>query len=450
MGAIACALARAGWQVKGSDEAIYPPMSNHLTQSGISVYEGYSTDNLSAQCDLFVIGKRIPDDNVELSSLLETGQPFCSFPVLLREWFLNRSRNAVVAGGIGKTTTTAMLTWIIEHASLQPDYFIGGDALNLSHPCRLQGSNFTVIEGDEYASCFDDLSPKFIYYRPEVAIITNVLEDHPDLYPDLTAVRGAFERLTALLPKNGLLVLPADYEQAGLLGRQAPCPSITVGFSSLANKKITDYHATPEHSTFVFGKTAFKLTQAGRMNALNAAMAAAAASQFGVTTQQSADALAEFKGVANRQQVEQLGDFTIITDKATHPVGVAALYESVRQRFPGQRLVAFIQPRATGGRQWVYQRDLPAVLATADQVLVVDSYEHQPSPGQTWPGGPFSVEQLYSDTRSLGTTVTRINPNNVEEDARASLQPGDVIVLTLPEQALQLKQAIKAATLTVT
>ena len=192
MGAIAAALAVEGWRVTGSDEATYSPMNHFLEEAGIPVRSPYDGGNIPANADLVIVGKRLRSDNPELAEAMRRGLPYCSFPALLRDAFLTKSRNAVVAGGVGKTTTTAMLAWILEAARMAPDFLIGGLARNLHAPARLAGADLAVLEGDEYASCFDDAAPKFLKYRPEVAIITNVLEDHPDLYSGPGAVEVAF------------------------------------------------------------------------------------------------------------------------------------------------------------------------------------------------------------------------------------------------------------------
>jgi UDP-N-acetylmuramate: L-alanyl-gamma-D-glutamyl-meso-diaminopimelate ligase len=354
----------------------------------------------------------------------------------LRDLFLDRSRNAVVAGGLGKTTTTSMLAWILESARRDPDYLIGGLARNFAAPARLRGAEFAVIEGDEYASCFDDPQPKFMHYRPEVAIITNIVEDHPDFYPDIRSVEDAFGKLVRSIPRTGRLVIPDDDQPAMRLAAACDCSSVSTGFSSHADERITNLEPSAKDSKFRLGGTEFVLPLCGRMNVRNAAMAVVAAAHFGVSYRQSAEALARFAGVHNRQDSRALGEYILVVDKASHPISLRALFEATRQEHPRRNIVSVIQPRATGGRDWVYQQELPAVLADADRVVLLNSYEHNPEPGHVWNGGQFSTEVLLTGLTARGVPVALASDRSALADAlRRSANPGDVIVVSLPEQA---------------
>lgn len=437
MGAIAAALAREGWRITGSDEATYPPMDGYLATAGISVSSPFAPGNIPDDVDLVVVGKRIRPSNPELRHAIDAGLAWRSFPALLRDGPLRRSRNAVVAGGVGKTTTTAMLAWILESTGGRPDYMIGGFAGNFAEPARLAGAGFAVIEGDEYASCFDDPGPKFLKYNPEVVLVTNILEDHPDLYAGAGAVAAVFADLVGILPANGCLILPDDDDNAVALAAASPCPVTLVGFSSGATHRIAALEGRPTESRFRFMGSDFTLPLAGRMNVMNAAMAVAAAGHLGVSAGQSAEAFGLFRGVANRQEARQVGRFTLLTDKASHPRALRQLFESARQRFPDRRIVSIIRPRATGGREWVYQRDLPDALCGVDSVVLLPAYEHKPEPGRSWPGGPFSMELLESELVRAGQDVVRLGADDALADGlRRSLRDGDVVVATLPEQDL--------------
>lgn len=281
-------------------------------------------------------------------------------------------------------------------------------ARNFASPARFDGRPICVLEGDEYASCFDDPAPKFLYYAPEVAVVTNILPDHPDLYPDVEGLRDAFRALVRLLPGHGLLVLSDVDEAAATMAADAGCPVVTTGLSPGADRPVTDLHLTPLGSAFRMDGTRFELPLCGRMNVRNAAMAAVAAAHFGVSTRGSALALADFKGVHDRQDARDVGDFTMVTDKASHPQSLHELCQALRQRYPGRRLISVIQPRATGGRHWIYQRDLPMALAGFNKVILTSAYEHAPPDRTGWQHDPFSVEVLADDLRSLCVDVTTV------------------------------------------
>lgn len=448
MGSIAAALAREGWVVTGSDEGVYAPMDAVLAEEGVHVRLPYGGENIPEDVELAIIGKRVREDNWELRALLDRGIPVASFPSFLREWFLCCSRNAVVAGGVGKTTVTAMLAWILEASGREPDWFVGGKARNLPGEARLRGAAITVIEGDEYATCFDDVRPKFDHYHPEALLITNLVEDHPDLYSGPEAVRVVFRDLVGRLPKDGLLVLPDDDAGAMALREAAPCAVVSSEFTVDADERIEVLGLRESESEFTVGGTRFVVPMTGRMNVKNAAMAALTARHFDVSLTEAAEVLSTFRGVENRQDIREVGGRTLVKDKATHPLAVTGLFEAIRQRYPGRRLVSVIQPRGTGGREWVYQRELPVVLSSVDAVVIVPSYEHQPAAGQTWPGGAFSVEQLAQEVAGAGGTVCLLGSDDSVGDVLPEVAPpGSVVVTTLPEQALALAAEIESSLL---
>ncbi|MEO7932475.1 MAG: Mur ligase family protein [Chthoniobacterales bacterium] len=448
MGGIAAALMRQGWKITGSDEAHYSPMKEFLEAASVPVSTPYSVKNIPPDTTLVVVGKRVSEDNVELRHIIKKGLPFQSFPEFLHGQFLQHSRNAVVAGGVGKTTTSAMLTWILESAGRQPDYLIGGLAKNLDQPARFAGEKFTVLEGDEYASCFHDSRPKFLHYRPEVAVVTNIIEDHPDLYPQLSDLVAVFARLTALLPAHGCLILSADDPNATPLAATASCEVITVGTEKSATQRITGIDLDSHRSSFRFLNTHFTLPLCGLMNIRNAAIAAAAAAHWNVTPAESAAALRTFRGVANRQEEKKIGSCSVIHDKASHPFSLVGLLQALRQRHPDRRVVSIIQPRATGGKGWVYQKDLPEALAGFDKVIIAAAYEHKPQRQQAWENTPFCTDSLANDLAAQGTDVTVVTPLT-EESLLQELLPGDVILISMSEQAAAQKALVERTLLTL-
>jgi UDP-N-acetylmuramate: L-alanyl-gamma-D-glutamyl-meso-diaminopimelate ligase len=446
MGGIAAALARAGWVVTGSDEKPYPPMSDYLRECGIAVARPTGSPAELDKIDIVVVGKRVTETNPDLRYIIDQQIPFLSFPQFLEQKFLQSSRNIVVAGAIGKTTTTAMLAWILEHAGFKPDYLIGGFAKNFPAPARLIGSPFTVLEGDEYASCFNDPTPKFLYYRPEVIVITNILEDHPDLYGGLEAVRRAFSALVEKLPEDGCLIVPDRDHLALQLAKAAHCDVEILGKSEAATLRIDDVDLGEDRSFFRLRQCRFELSFCGEMNVADAAFAAIAAARFGVALEESARALKLFRGVANRQEEKRIGPYTFVTDKASHPHALEELAHALRQRFPKRRLVSVMQPRATGGRAWIYQSQLPVALSNFDKIILTQPYEHNPPPETLWKHDPFRVDLLIAELKKLRADVT-IAATMAELPAAivGELKEADVIVLTLPEQYSHFVATIEEA-----
>ncbi|MBP7948975.1 MAG: hypothetical protein KA004_04915 [Verrucomicrobiales bacterium] len=446
MAPIAAALARAGWVVTGSDENCYAPMLDYLREAGMAPRAPYAPGNVPCDAELVVVGKRVAECNPELQHVLSAGLPHTSFPRFLQQHFLRRSRNAVVAGGVGKTTTTSMLAWILEESGMAPDFLIGGRTRNLGESARFHGSAFAVIEGDEYASCFDDPRPKFLHYRPEIGIITNIVEDHPDLYDGMAALCAVFRQFVELLPAHGCLIYPHGDPAAAALPQHCAAESLAVGFESDAAVRIERFEGDEKGSAFMLRGQRFELPMFGRMNVMNAAMAVLAAERLGVTLSCSAVALAKFAGVWNRQDETAMGDVTLVNDKASHPRSLEELSSALRQKYPGRRLVSVIQPRATGGRDWLYQRNLPDALAAFDRVILTRAQEHNPQRPTRWKDAPFCIETLGEDLAARNVDVCHAWDNaDVVRALDDQIKSGDVILLTLLEQSHELRRVVTVA-----
>ena len=446
MGGIAVALAQQGWQVSGSDEKCYSPMLEYLRDGGITIRTPYAAGNVPMGVGMVVVGKRVASTNLELEHVLANKIPHCSFPQFLHRVFLCRSRNAVVAGGVGKTTTTSMLAWILEYAGYKPDYLIGGQTGNFSASARFAGSRHAVLEGDEYASCFDDARPKFLHYQPEVGIITNIIEDHPDIYHTFEDLCGVFAAFVNSIPVHGSLITSARDIHAVRLARQAGCRLITTGFEEDATARIGNPRFDTGGSSFELLGAEFILPLFGHMNVMNAAMAVLAAGEFGIQPRQAAEALRLFAGVQNRQEEREFARTTLVSDKASHPRSLAELSRALRQRYPGRRLVSIIQPRATGGKDWVYQRDLPDALSGFDKVILTSAYEHNPQQPPRWADDPFCLDLLARalEDKSIHTTVSR-TAEEIDGVLDDMIQDGDVVLLTILEQSHALRDRVVAA-----
>src|SRR5687767_10243846 len=227
MATVAALLKGRGHDVRGSDQNVYPPMSDFLAAEGIPTMTGYSADHITSDIDMVVVGNAISRGNPELEAVLERKIRYCSLPEAIREFFLWGARSIVIAGTHGKTTTTSLTGWLLTDGHLDPTVLIGGIALNFGDggsSYRLGGGRDFVIEGDEYDSAFFDKTAKFLKYLPDIAVINNIEFDHADIYADLDAVRLAFRRLVNLVPRNGLLLLGSDSSHAASLKDVAVSP----------------------------------------------------------------------------------------------------------------------------------------------------------------------------------------------------------------------------------
>src|SRR5688572_25588021 len=214
MATLAAMLKAKGHDVRGSDHNVYPPMSDFLVQQGITLLQGYRPEHIGADIDLVVVGNAISRGNAELEEVLDRKIRYCSLPEAVRDHFLWGARSVVVAGTHGKTTTTSLIGWLLTHGGADPSVLVGGIVENFAGSYRLGGGREFVIEGDEYDSAFFDKTAKFLKYLPDFAVVNNVEFDHADIYPDLDAIRVAFQRFVNLVPRRGLLLLGADNAEA--------------------------------------------------------------------------------------------------------------------------------------------------------------------------------------------------------------------------------------------
>src|SRR5262245_53008843 len=214
MSALAGMLKQRGYEVSGSDENVYPPISTLLERLGITIRPGFRAENLADRPDLIVVGNKVSRDNPEVAAMLASGLSYVSLPQALAELFIAEHRAAVVAGTHGKTTSTALLAWVLEQAGRDPSLMVGGDALDFGGNQKLGNGEWFVIEGDEYDTAFFDKGPKFLHYRPQALLLTAVEFDHADIYRDVDHVKDAFRKLIGILPAAAPLVVAADFPHA--------------------------------------------------------------------------------------------------------------------------------------------------------------------------------------------------------------------------------------------
>ena len=372
MGAVAAALRERGCLVTGSDEKVYPPMSNFLRANGIPLYEPFAAENLPDDPDaVVVIGNAMKRGNPEVEATLNRKLYYISLPEIMREFFLRGRHNLVVTGTHGKTTTTALLTWMLTVAELEPGYLIGGLPRNLGQGARFNDAKYFVIEGDEYDTAFFDKRSKFIHYLPELLLINNIEYDHADIFPDLDAVKLSFRRLINIVPQNGMILLNGDDPNSIEVARDCLAPIVEVGFSENCGERIRDVSHGPHGSHFTLGEIRYESPLMGEFNVRNAAMAAAAARFYGITPEVIQTALTSFEGVARRQEVRGTErGITVIDDFGHHPTAIRETLTALRRRYPGRRLWAIFEPRSNTTRRAVFQKQLPEALELADGIFI--------------------------------------------------------------------------------
>ncbi len=431
MGALAVMLKSLGHRVTGSDENVYPPMSTVLSEQQIPVLKGFSASNLDPLPDLVVIGNAVSRGNPEAEAVLERKIRHASMPEALKSFFLWDRKPVVVAGTHGKTTTTAMLAWVLTEAGRDPSYIIGGVPIGWQTGARLGSGDLFILEGDEYDSAFFDKRAKFLHYLPDTVIINNIEFDHADIYDSLDEIVLSFRRLVNIIPGNGLLIGSADDEQVRALASQACCAVHTMGASPDARWAARNVSVHPGGASFDLYErdkhiSRLSIRQPGAHNIQNALAVVAAASRYGVSRLDIARGLETFPGVKRRLEVRgDVNGITVYDDFAHHPTAVKATLEGLREACPERRIWAVFEPRSATSIRRDFQEAYVAAFDNADRVLIAPVFLPEKAPD----GNRFSVDELVEGLRGRG----------LKADAMASVEgivthladhaaPGDRIV----------------------
>jgi UDP-N-acetylmuramate: L-alanyl-gamma-D-glutamyl-meso-diaminopimelate ligase len=433
MGSFAGLLQAAGYTVTGSDEGIYPPMSEMLHRWGIKAMSPYRAENLDgARPDLVIVGNVIRRVNPEASAMRERGLPHMSFPAALGDLFLASRHSLVVAGTHGKTTTSALASHVLVAAGRDPSFLVGGVTRNYETNFRLgKGAHF-VVEGDEYDTAYFDKGPKFLHYRPRTLILTSVEFDHADIYRDLAHYESSFEKLAALLPAEGFAAVCAGYPNAVKITRGGKARVETYSASLAADWTATDLRLGPDGAHFGVGRGnrtegALTLQVPGRHNVENALGVYAAMRALGLSHEEIARGMASFTGVKRRQENRgTVAGVTVIDDFAHHPTAVAETIAAIAARYPGRRLLALFEPRSNTSRRNIHQEAYAQSFTGAAGALILVPKPHDQVPADAQLSAPKLAEDLTRQgipARSLAT-VEELN-----REALAQVRDGDVLLV---------------------
>jgi len=434
MATVAALLKERGHDVRGSDQNVYPPMSEFLAAERIPILTPFSPDHITGDLDLVVVGNAISRGNVELEAVLDAKIRYGSLPEVLRDQFLWGARSIVIAGTHGKTTTTALAGWLLTHGGLDPTVVVGGIALNFGEAgssYRLGAGRDAVIEGDEYDSAFFDKTAKFLKYVPEIAVVNNIEFDHADIYTDLDAVRLAFRRLATLVPRRGLLLLGHDSPHAAALRDAAVSPVETFGLATEATWQASEI----DHAD---GLTAFTVHRAGERygrfespllgvhNVRNALAAIAVGCRVGLGGDALAAGLRAFRGVKRRLETVGVSrGVTVLDDFAHHPTAVRETLAALRTGYPGRRIWAVFEPRSASSCRRVFQDDFARAFDHADEVIVAAVFRSSLPEAER-----LSPERLVADLQTHGRRARFIG--EVEAIVRtiaAEHAPGDIVAV---------------------
>ena len=431
MATLAAMLKSRGHDVRGSDQNVYPPMSDFLDRQGITTLQGYRPEHITADLDLVIVGNAISRGNPELEEVLDRKIRYCSLPEAIRDNFLWGARSIVIAGTHGKTTTTSLAGWLLAYGGADPSVFIGGIAENFDGSYRIGGGREFVIEGDEYDSAFFDKTAKFLKYLPDIVVVNNIEFDHADIYPNLDAIRLAFQRLVNLIPRRGLLLLGADNLDAAALRDRARCRVETFGLSSGADWQAHDLRVAETSTWFSVRRNgqpagSFEVPMLGEYNVRNALAAIAVAAAVGLNVDTMAAGLRKFRGV--RRRMEHRGTaagVAVYDDFAHHPTAIQETLTAVRSAYPDRRIWGIFEPRSATSCRRVFQSDFVRALSNADVVVLPGVFrstvpEHE----------RLSAEQIVSDLKETGVNARYIPAvDDIVRTVAKEARDGDLVVV---------------------
>ncbi len=426
MGTLACMLRDCGHILSGSDSGIYPPMSTLLEKAGIAVYTGFSPENVGSP-DIAVIGNAVSRGNPEVEYILNNNIPYRSFAAMIREFFLEGREVVGVCGTHGKSTTAALLSFILDYAGEDPSFFVGAVLSNYGANYRLGKGRHFVIEADEYDSAFFEKYPKFISYRPRHLVMTSLEFDHADIYGSLAEIKKWFKWLVNVIPSEGKIVYSGQDHNLEDVASAAVGPVYSYGNSS-ADFEITfqgfeGMWSLLEMQTRSHGRLQLRTTLFGEYNYSNIAAAVGMALQMGIRPELAAQAVSEFKGVRRRQEVIFHDEYlTVLEDFAHHPTAIKAVMSAVAKRYPESEITAVYEPRSATSRRKVFQNDLPSSFADAARVILKTPYGINSIPEDE----RLDIEKVASDINSMGIEASIYDDINPIIDSLTTLNSSRV------------------------
>ncbi len=402
MGSVAVALRQLGHEISGSDSGIYSPMSDFLSSSGITYFNTFDEAHLPDDLNtMIVVGNAISRGNAELEATLNKRMILKSLPEVVSQELIRQHYSIVVSGTHGKTTTTSLLSWLLEQANLSPGFLLGGIHRNFNCGCRPaqtlkdRGYGYFVIEGDEYDTAFFDKRSKFLHYRPNLAIINNIEFDHADIFPDIHAIYQSFSRLIHLIPKNGLLLVSSLDKGAVKLAQKSFCKVERFGLEPEANWRAVDIQTsstgasfTALHNNVELGR--LKTPLFGEHNCRNALACVAASHAVGLSLRDIQNGLMSFSSPKRRLEVLfNQNNLTLIDDFAHHPTAIHETLKATTQMFPNRRIIACFEPRSNTSTRNIFQDDFIKAFDLANSVVL----------------GPVNRPDRYDDDLRLNTTA---------------------------------------------
>lgn len=437
MASLAGMLKARGYEVAGSDEHVYPPMSTYLAGLGIEILDGYTGEHLSKfRPDVVVVGNAIARTNAEAAWLLEHDLPYTSMPEAIYQLFIRGKHSVVVTGTHGKTTTTSLMAWVLEAAGRDPSLVVGGIPLNFGQNFKLGDGREFVIEGDEYNTAFFDKGPKFVHYRADTLILNNVEFDHADIYEDLDAILASFRKVVDGMREDGLVVANGDDANVATLRDACRANWITFGFGERNDLAACNIEYGTEVTRFdvvrrgeVLGTV--ESTLSGPHNVVNALAVVGVALARGLTIDEISRGLSSFRGIKRRMEVRGVErGVTVIDDFAHHPTAVETTLRGARDRYPGQRIWALFEPRSISSSRREFQPGYEAAFLHADRVIIGPVFHRERYVTRYGIEKMMDVGALVGSLRVAGRDASHVEDIDAIVDLVArEARDGDVVIL---------------------
>ncbi|MEE2725202.1 MAG: UDP-N-acetylmuramate:L-alanyl-gamma-D-glutamyl-meso-diaminopimelate ligase [Verrucomicrobiota bacterium] len=427
MGSVAAALQNRGYTITGSDQNVYPPMSDFLIKNNINVSVGHDENNIPDKVDLVVIGNAMSRGNVEVESVLNRKIPYTSLPELIKRYFLQGKRNIVITGTHGKTTTSSIIAHLLNDNGLNPNLMIGGIPLDIGEGGRFTESEFFVIEGDEYDTAFFDKRSKFVHYMPEIVVVNNIEFDHADIFNNIEEIKLSFKRMLNIVPENGIVFVNGDDNDAVEVTENCRAPVIKVGANDNCDFKIENLNLESFNSSFSIKENSYQLPMDGEFNVRNAAMAIAVSDFLNIDQQNIIESVSKFSGIARRQELRgEEKNVKVIDDFGHHPTAIAATIGALKQRYPDSKIWAIFEPRSNTSRRNLLQSELEDSLSQADGVIISEV----PNPEKVPDGELLDVESVIENLSSRGKEAfIGLSPDDIVNKLIPLTSSGDTIVV---------------------
>jgi UDP-N-acetylmuramate: L-alanyl-gamma-D-glutamyl-meso-diaminopimelate ligase len=437
MASLAGMLQQRGYDVAGSDEHVYPPMSTYLERLRIKVLEGYTKEHLlTFRPDLVVVGNAAAVTNAEAAATLELDLPYTSMPEAIYELFIKGKHSIVVTGTHGKTTTTSLMAWILEAAGRDPSMVVGGIPINFNQNFKLGDGDDFVIEGDEYNTAFFDKGPKFLHYGANTLIVNNIEFDHADIYANLEAIIDAFRKVVQAVAPGDTIIANGDDANVASLRGDARARWVTFGWERERDIFATDVELAPEGTSFTAwweGREWFRFrsTMSGRHNVLNALADIAAARLRGLSAEEIQKGLDSFQGIKRRMEVRGVErGVTVIDDFAHHPTAIATTLHGARRRYPGRRLWALFEPRSISSSRKEFEGGYIDAFHEADRVVIGPIFHRERYETRYGLDKMMSVPEIIKRLNADGVETRQIDDfDRIADVVAAEAVEGDVVVV---------------------